>query len=253
MRDGRSSRAPPSRRELLVLHVVASVAALAAAAALGLRAVCLIGSRSPAQPDLLGAAGSPLVPRRRRAARARHRLRRGAVRARHRRGGRHVASRVVAPRGRAVPPLLRAHRAEGLPRPRGRRALREADDPAALRQGRDLRGEPLRARRGRRRARARVAAGARARRAAARARDRVDAPRTASRRTTGTRSRLRSASALVRATACCSASSRGSSSARTAPPSSRPALLAAGVAAVFCLSFLSLASRPEAVTIGYKG
>ena len=43
MRDGRSSKAPPSRRELLVLHVVASVAALAAAAALGLRAVCLIG------------------------------------------------------------------------------------------------------------------------------------------------------------------------------------------------------------------
>lgn len=31
------------------------------------------------------------------------------------------------------------------------------------------------------------------------------------------------------------------------------ALLTAGVAGVFCLSFLSLASRPEAVTIGYKG
>lgn len=31
------------------------------------------------------------------------------------------------------------------------------------------------------------------------------------------------------------------------------ALLAAGVAAVFGLSFLSLASRPDAVTIGYKG
>ena len=31
------------------------------------------------------------------------------------------------------------------------------------------------------------------------------------------------------------------------------AVLAAGVAAVFCLSFLSLASRPDAVTIGYKG
>ena len=38
-----------------------------------------------------------------------------------------------------------------------------------------------------------------------------------------------------------------------ARPSSEAALLAAGVAAVFCLSFLSLASRPEAVTIGYKG
>ena len=31
------------------------------------------------------------------------------------------------------------------------------------------------------------------------------------------------------------------------------AMLAAVVAGVFCLSFLSLASRPEAVTIGYKG
>ena len=31
------------------------------------------------------------------------------------------------------------------------------------------------------------------------------------------------------------------------------ALLAAGVAAVFCLSFLALASRPDTVTIGYKG
>lgn len=31
------------------------------------------------------------------------------------------------------------------------------------------------------------------------------------------------------------------------------AVLAAGVAAVFCLSVLSLASRPDAVTIGYKG
>jgi 4-hydroxybenzoate polyprenyltransferase len=31
------------------------------------------------------------------------------------------------------------------------------------------------------------------------------------------------------------------------------AAVAAGVAAVFCLSFLSLASRPDAVTIGYKG
>ena len=31
------------------------------------------------------------------------------------------------------------------------------------------------------------------------------------------------------------------------------AVVAAGVAAVFCLSFLSLASRPDAVTIGYKG
>jgi hypothetical protein len=31
------------------------------------------------------------------------------------------------------------------------------------------------------------------------------------------------------------------------------AVLAAGVAAVFCLSFLSLATRPDAVMIGYKG
>ena len=31
------------------------------------------------------------------------------------------------------------------------------------------------------------------------------------------------------------------------------ALLAGGVAAVFCLSFLALASHPDTVTIGYKG
>ena len=140
------------RGELFVLYLVAGAVAIAAAVPLGWEGLALVGvallvsQTYSARPVRLSyrVAGAPLA------------LGVAYVVVPYSLGiivGTSTSPRRVHAHMRVVPSVRGADRVEGLPRPHGRCALRQADDPSAFWQDNDMHVELCRARRGRRSAR----------------------------------------------------------------------------------------------------